>query len=295
MKNILLLIWVLLLATSCKTGSDTVDRPVISVSILPQKYFIEQLAGDLVEVNVMIPPGASPATYEPTVSQLGRLNRSKLYLRIGYVGFEKSWMDRISSVNPDMKIVDLSVGVDVILEDSEEVDGTEDDHHGHSHYGVDPHIWMSAVNARIIAHNIYNELVLLFPDQKESLQQRLSHFSLSLDTLHQAIINELEGVENRKFMIYHPALTYYARDYGLEQFSLEIEGKTPSPAHMKRMIDLAAQHQISKILIQNQFDRKNAEVLAKETGSQVIPFDPLDLRWGEQMRYIAEQLNPSSQ
>lgn len=298
MKNILLFISVFLLAFSCKTGSAPVDKPVISVSIIPQKYFIEQLAGDLVEVNVMIPPGASPATYEPSVSQLGKLDRSKLYLRIGYVGFEKSWMDRIISVNPDMKITDLSEGVDVILEDSHESAGEnshEEDHHGHSHHGADPHIWMSIVNTRIIVRNIYNELVLLFPDQKEYLEQRLHHYSQTLDTLNQAITNELESLDNRKFMIYHPALTYYARDYGLEQFSLEIEGKTPSPAHMKRMIDLAADHQISKILIQNQFDRKNAEVLAKETGSDIIQFDPLDQHWGQQMRYIAEQLNSSSQ
>lgn len=96
-------------------------------------------------------------------------------------------------------------------------------------------------------------------------------------------------------MIYHPALTYYARDYGLEQLSLEIEGKTPSPMHLKEMTDLAIHHQISKILIQNQFDRKNAEVLAKETGAEIIQFDPLDLQWGKQMSYIAEQLNPSNQ
>ncbi len=116
-----------------------------------------------------------------------------------------------------------------------------------------------------------------------------------MDSLHRDITHSLEGIENRKFMIYHPALTYYAKDYSLEQFSLEIEGKTPSPAHLKEMIDLALYHQISKILIQSQFDRKNAEVLTRETGSDLIQFDPLDLQWSKQMRYIAEQLNPSSQ
>lgn len=291
MKNILPIIFLFLLSTSCKTASESVDKPVISVSIIPQKYFIEQLSGDLVEVNVMIPPGASPATYEPTVSQLGKLDRSLAYFRIGYIGFEQSWMDKISSVNPGMRIVDLSKGVELILEDSEE----EEENHGHTHHGVDPHIWMSTINARIIARNIHNELVLLFPDEKEYLLLRLQNFSLSLDSLHLAITSELEGMENRKFMIYHPALTYYARDYGLEQFPLEIEGKTPSPAHMKQITDLAADQQISKILIQKQFDRKYAEALAKETGSEIIQFDPLDLHWDQQMRYIASQLNPSIQ
>jgi len=292
MKKLILCLGVVLLAVSCRTGGDAMDKPVISVSIIPQQYFIEQLAGDLVEVNVMIPPGASPATYEPSVSQLGKLDQSEAYFRIGYIGFERSWMEKIISINPDMKIMDLSEGVEIIVENAVE---EEEDHHGHSHYGPDPHIWMSVSNARIIARNIHNNLLLLYPDEKESLQTRFELFKLSLDSLHLNIISKLEGIENRKFMIYHPALTYYARDYSLEQFSLEIEGKSPSPAHLKEMTDLALRHQISKILIQRQFDRNNAEVLARETGSEIIQFDPLDLQWGEQMRYIAEQLNPSNQ
>jgi len=291
MKKLSPIIFLLLLAFSCKSGSEFPDKPVISVSIIPQQYFIEQLAGELVEVNVMIPPGASPATYEPSVSQLTKLDRSQVYMRIGYVGFEQSWMDKIASVNPDMKIVDLSEGVETILDESCE----DEAHHGHSHHGPDPHIWMSTINARIIARNIHNELLILFPEEKDYLRIRLEQFSAELDTLHEAIGKALTGIKNRKFMIYHPALSYYSRDYDLEQFSLEIEGKTPSPAHLKEMTDLAIKHQISKILIQSQFDRKNAEALARETGSELIQFDPLDIHWGKQMHYIAEKLNSSRQ
>ena len=291
MKKLLLLIWMFILAVSCRTGNESLDKPVISVSIIPQQYFLEQLAGDLVEVNVMIPSGASPATYEPSVSQLGKLDQSIVYLRIGHVEFEQSWMNKVSSVNPEMKIVDLSEGVETIEENIHE----DEDHHGHSHHGTDPHIWMSVHNARIIAGNIHKELLLLFPGEKDYLRVKLDQFSLLLDSLHLEITSTLQGLENNKFMIYHPALTYYARDYGLEQLSLEIEGKTPSPAHLKEMVDLAHEHQISKILVQTQFDRKNAEVVARETGSEIIQFDPLDLHWREQMRYIAQQLNPSKQ
>ncbi len=291
MKTTLLFLWISILAFSCGTGSETLDKPVISVSIIPQQYFVEQLAGNLAEVNVMIPPGASPATYEPSVSQLGKLDHSIIYLRIGYVGFEQSWMDKIASVNPDMNIVDLSEGVETI----QEVAYEDDAHHGHSHHGTDPHFWMSVLNARIIARNIHKELLLLFPDEKEYLQAQLDQFFLLLDSLNREITLKLEGIANNKFMIYHPALTYYARDYGLEQYALEMEGKSPSPAHLKEMTDLAREHQISKILIQNQFDRRNAEVLARETGSEIIQFDPLDLQWSKQMLYIAEKLNPSKQ
>jgi zinc transport system substrate-binding protein len=290
MKKLFVYLWVFLLVSACRTGGEAVDKPVISVSIIPQQYFIEQLAGGLAEVNVMIPPGASPATYEPTVSQLGKLDRSAVYMRIGYVGFEQSWMEKITSVNPGMKIVDLSEGVEIIAEDA----GDGGDHHGHAHHGTDPHIWMSTINVRIIARNIHKELLLLFPGEKEYLQAQFDLFSHSLDSLHLAINSKLEELENRTFMIYHPALTYYARDFALEQLSLEIEGKSPSPMHLKKMTDLARMNHISKILIQSQFDRKNAEILARETGSEIIQFDPLDLQWGDQMYYIAEQLNPAN-
>jgi zinc transport system substrate-binding protein len=294
MKNIFLFLWVILLATSCRTGGDPTDKPVISVSIIPQQYFIEKLAGDLVKVNVLIPAGASPATYEPTIAQLGQLDRSEVYMRIGYIGFEQSWMDKLSSVNPAMKIVDLSEGVDIILEDAgEEQDHHGDSEHGHSHHGGDPHIWMSAINARIIALNIHRELLLLLPGEKDYLQDRMMQFFSSLDSLHLNISNKLEGMENRQIMIYHPALTYFARDYGLEQFSLEREGKSPSPTHLKKLTDLAVENKINKIFIQSQFDSENAEILARETGSEIVHFDPLDLQWNKQMYYIAEQLNPT--
>ena len=293
MKKVFLILWALLLATSCRTEGDPMEKPVISVSIIPQQYFIERLAGDLVYVNVLIPPGASPATYEPTIAQLGKLDRSEVYMRIGYIGFEQSWMDKLSSVNPAMKIVDLSDGVDIIMEDTvEENDHQEHAKHGHSHHGTDPHIWMSAINTRIIAENIHRELLLLFPGEKEYLQDRLMQFFNSLDSLHLIISSRLEGMENRQFMIYHPALTYYARDYGLEQLSLEREGKAPSPTHLKKLTDLAVQNEINIIFIQSQFDRENAEILARETGSEIVQFDPLNLHWSEQMWYIAEQLNP---
>jgi zinc transport system substrate-binding protein len=287
MRTFLVIIGIFLLAVSCGTKEASTDKPVITVSIIPQKYFLEQLAGDLVEIQVMIPPGASPATFEPNLSQMKMLERSALYLRIGYVGFEQSWMEKISGINPDMKIADLSQGVETIQGDPQ--NGT--DKHGHSHVGTDPHIWMSTVNARIIARNIRDELLLMFPGDQDLLQTRYEQFSLMLDTLYQEISTRLANLENRKFMIYHPALSYYAREFGLEQIPLEIEGKAPTPGHFKEITDLAIRNKISIIFIQKQFDRENAVVLARETGAEIIQFDPLDLHWRNQMLYIAKQLN----
>ena len=139
---------------SCRNGSEDSGKPVIGVSILPQQYFIDRIAGNLVEVLVMIPPGASPATYEPTMGQLSKLSRASSYLRIGYVEFELSWMDKIASTNPDMKITDLSR--DIVTVDGPHQD--EPEHSGHVHEGIDPHIWMSLVNAKFIAKNTFEVL-----------------------------------------------------------------------------------------------------------------------------------------
>jgi zinc transport system substrate-binding protein len=207
-------------------------------------------------------------------------------MRIGQIGFETSWMDRILSVNPDMKIIDLSSGVDMIQEE----DHQGEDHQGHGHGGVDPHIWMSAINAKIIVHNIYQELILLLPKQKDSLKIRYLALEQELDSLHLLLTHNLKDLKQKSFLIYHPALTYFARDYGLNQYPLEVEGKTPSPAHLKKIIDMGRNENIKIIFIQSQFDQRNAEVLADEIDAKIIPFNPLDEQWDNQMRYIAKQL-----
>ncbi|MEN8203473.1 MAG: zinc ABC transporter substrate-binding protein [Bacteroidota bacterium] len=255
------------------------------MSIQPQKFFIERIAGEHVEVNVLIPPGASPATYEPSLLQLRKLEESKLYMLIGYVGFELSWMDKIASVNPEMKIIDLSRGIELIHESEEE----EERRHGHSHGGIDPHIWMSVVNAKIIAHNIFNELTLLFPGEEEAMEKRLVEFNKELDSMHHSISMRLKEAEERSFLIYHPALTYFARDYDLHQYPIEIEGKTPSPAHLKRLTDLSQEHDIRTIFVQSQFDSRNAEVLAGEIDAEIVQFNPLDEEWNKQMLFIVDQ------
>ncbi len=276
----------IILSQACNTGNHPgTEKPVVCVSILPQKYFLEQLAGDLVEVNVMIPPGANPATYEPTVSQLTKLDRSKLYFRIGYVGFELSWMEKISSVNPDMEVVDLSTGI-LLIHGDENGDQGDSHHHG----GTDPHIWMSARNAALIASNMVEALTNLLPDQKELLTSNLEVLLGEIESLDKEISTMMSGLDHRSFMIYHPALTYFARDYRLEQLPLELEGKNPSPAHMKKMADLGRIHHIKTIFLQKQFDQKNAQVLAAEIGARVVFFDPLAPDWHSQMLFIATQL-----
>ena len=289
-------IFLALALISCASETSRSGKPIVSISILPQGYFLEQLAGDLVELNVLVPSGASPATYEPTLSQLTSLKNSEVYLRVGHIGFEMAWLDRISSVNPEMKIINVSKGIALIEEDHHhgEEGHNGDDHHqgdGHHHGGIDPHTWMSVSNARIIARNSYDALVQILPNQKELLAKNLRNLTADLDSLDRELSEMLEPLAGHGFMIYHPALTYFARDYKLTQHSLEEGGKEPSPAHMKEMIDLGRASGTTAIFIQRQFDRRNAEVLAREIGANIVQIDPLDPEWFSQMHYIAETLS----
>lgn len=290
MNKPILSLLLLLLIPACKpAGSSDKEKPLISVSILPQQYFLESLAGDLVQVNVMIPSGASPATYEPTFSQLGNLEQSALYMKIGYIGFELSWMDKIQSVNPEMKVVDLSLGIDLIRGEDHE----RHQHEGRGGVGTDPHIWMSARNAKTISSNMYESLCVLLPAEKERFTANLSKLNTQLDSLDQLITEMLTGRDHSSFMIYHPSLSYFARDYNLQQLTMEFEGKTPSPAHMKEMSDLGRKHHISTIFLQSQFDQKNAGTLAEEIGAEVVQINPLDPDWHNQMLFIASRLKTS--
>lgn len=184
MKYSTLAILFALFTSSCvQQRSAESDKPVLTVSVLPQKYFVEALVGSKAEINIMVPPGASPASYEPSLAQLSLLDRSSLYLQMGHLGFELGWMEKIRSVNPHMQIINLSQGIELIY-------GEEEDHdhgHGHGHGGADPHIWMSARNAGIMAKNMALALKGVFPDDTEQISLRLSALLADLDSLDREI------------------------------------------------------------------------------------------------------------
>ncbi len=308
MKPFIFLGLIMILARSCGSGSETQQKPVVSVTILPQKFFVEKLAGSSLEINVMVPPGASPATYEPSVQQLRNLEHSPLYLKIGYVEFELGWMGKIAASNPSMKIVDLSEGIDLSsVEPSPKRSGrfkadglsttgspaSVPEHADHAHAGPDPHIWMSARNARTIARNTRDALVNMFPDYTDNFNLHLEQLLKEIDSVDVTISGMLGPYRDGAFMIYHPALTYFARDYHLNQYSLENEGKAPSPRHMQWMVDLGKEKHIAAIFVQKQFDQRNASVLAGEIGARVIRIDPLSADWSAEMVRIAEQLKAS--
>lgn len=275
---------VMVLFFSCTQKSDVKQKPVITVSILPQKYFVREIAGDRYDINVMIPPGVSPATYDPSPGHLKQLSKSLAYLRIGYIGFENNWMKKLASVNKSMQIFDLSSGIDLITGKHHKADTK---HHLHN---IDPHIWMSPKTVKVIGSNIYTALKTLNPTDSLFYKNNYISFMQDIDSLDISISKSFEGLAGRKFFIYHPALTYFARDFRLEQIPVEYEGKSPSPAHLKQLINLAKEENIKTIFIQEQFDIENAKILAKEIQGQIIKINPLDENWTEQIMHITYQM-----
>lgn len=292
MKRLFLfLVFISYLFTSCVKKTDVSDRQMISVSILPQKFMVEQIVGDHYDVHVMIPPGASPVTYDPSPRQFQKLSNSKAYIKIGYLAFEKAWMDKIKSSNPDMAIYDQSASVKLIIDGEHKTHG--EGAHQHSHGGVDPHIWTSPKSVKKQVQSILDYVVDMDPENESFYRENCQSFLKQIDSLDHYIEEKFSEIENRSFLIFHPALSYLARDYHLNQIPIEIEGKEPSPQKLRELIQEATEKNIQTILVQEQFNTDNAKAIAHEINGQVITVNPLDYQWIQGMRDITNKLASS--
>lgn len=267
---------------SCGSGkkkqqNSEPEKKVVTVSILPERTFVEKIAGNDFKVNVLIPPGASPASYTLLPSQLKDISKSKLWFRVGYIGFELSWKDKIEQANKNMKVVDLSEGLDLIRQNTEQ-------HGDHKHAGgVDPHIWLSPALVKKMAKRITDELTLLNPDRGPGYKLNYQKFVKEIDQLNMEIKNALNDYQGREIIVFHPSLSYYTRDYGLVQYSLESGGKEPTPQHIAEVVNLAKKKNIKVIYIQSEFDRDHARVFADEIGGKVVEVRPLNPAWEENL------------
>jgi zinc transport system substrate-binding protein len=209
------------------------DPIKVFVSILPQKYFVEQIAGDLVDVNVMVEPGANPATYEPKPMQIKAISEANIYFSIG-VPFEKRWPPKISSTNPRMKIVPTDIWVQklpISVHHHNEEDGSEIEAQ-HKHVNLDPHIWLSPPHVMIQARQIIVTLQKFDPEHRSEYEKNYKRFvlvTLELDETIRAMFRDKQGLQ---FIVFRPSLGYFASTYGLKQLPIEIEGKEPRPAQL---------------------------------------------------------------
>ena len=263
--------FLLILMSSCGGRSTKAGKITVAVTILPLADFVENVGKDKVEVVVMVPPGASPHTYEPTPEQLRKVSEAKMYVKVGSgVEFELAWMDKLSKINEDMTIVDSSEGIEIMEND--------------------PHIWLSPKNAEKMVENICDGLVEVDPKSERYYIGNKDAYIRRLKELDGYIREKLKGIENRRFMVYHPAWGYFASDYGLEQISIKRSGKEPTVSEMKDAIEKARKYNIETIFVSPQLSTKGAQVIAKEIGGKVVPLDPLPGDYIDNMRTVVEQL-----
>lgn len=297
--SILITILSFFLLTACVTKQA--NETVVTVTIEPQRYFAEKIAGDKFKINCVVPAGQSPETYDPTPQQMIQIGRSIAYLRIGPIGFEQAWMDKIRENNPKLQVFDTSEGMN-LLTDTEDDDhahehGTHDhdahageEAHHHHHGGVDPHIWSSIAGAKAVAWNTLNAFIALDPDNTEYFWQNYNKLVDEIDKTNTEIKQLLDPLTDRTFIIYHPALTYFANEFNLTQLCIEMDGKEPSPAQLKRLVETARANNARVVFIQQEFDQKNAELIAKETGCKLTVINPLAYDWTKEMIHIAKAL-----
>lgn len=289
--GIYILLTALLLLTAC--GGKLADGKVVTVTIEPQRFFAEKIAGDKFAIHCVVPSGQSPETYDPTPKQMVQIGQSEAYLQIGYIGFELVWMQKIRENNPDLKIFDVSEGMKFVKETEEEEHEheTDDGHHHHHHAGgIDPHIWSSIEGAKVIAWNTLNAFIELDKENTVYYWKNYNDLLAEIDKTEAVIKRLLDPLADRTFIIYHPALTYFADEFDLVQLCIEMDGKEPSPAQLKQLVTTAKEHHAAVVFIQQEFDQKNAELIAKETGCRLVKINPLDYHWNTELIQIAKAL-----
>ena len=275
---------------SCNTPQQN-EKETLSVSIEPQKYFLEAIVGDKFQVNCVISSGTNPETFDPAPLQMLTLNKSKIYFKVGHLNFEDVWINKVKDNNPSLSIVDCSKGIHII----EHAHCEHEHEKGHGHTGSDPHIWSSPHTAAIMAKNMYDAVIALDPENKEIYTQNLNTLMLKFSETDSIIRSYLKNTPDKSFFIYHPALSYFSEEYGLNQFSIEQEGKSPTPSQLKQLIDFARQNNVKVVFIQEEYDQKNAETIAKEIDAKVVSINLLSYHWSDEMIRIAKSLSAKNE
>jgi zinc transport system substrate-binding protein len=269
------------------------NRLPVFVSIVPQKYFVQQIGKGLVDVKVMVQPGASPATYEPKPRQMSDLSKAVVYFAIG-VPFEKTWLRKITDANPEIKVIHTDHGIEKIpmaehhheTDEHREKRTHEEDHHDHA--GLDPHIWLSPPLVKIQARTILAALQEADPGNQSLYAANFRKFAARIDQLDADLKIFFTGKAGLQFMVFHPSWGYFAHAYGLKQVAIEIEGKSPKPAQLKELIEHAREKGIRVIFVQPQFSTKSAELIAREINGQVAFADPLAEDWIANLNHVAD-------
>ncbi len=274
-RNVWLLIALLSVACGAKPEAD--PRPLVAVSVLPQQHLVERIAGDHVRTALMIPVGANPTSYSPTLTNLQDLSEADLYVKVGHphFPFEKSWLEHLLEERENLLVVDCSENV--------------------THPAMDPHIWLTPQKAGSMALIIKKGLATVLPEEREDFEQNFSALLGELEALNQEIEGHLANRQSDTFFVLHPAWGHFAQAYGLKQVAIEKDHKAPDPRSLALIIDHARREGARSILVQPQFNPAPAQTVADAIGAEVVVIDPLAYDWPESLRQLSRSISEGSE
>lgn len=287
MKNLsenILILFLLFFLVSCQQEKVLQNKKQLTVTIIPQKYIVTAITGNTYEVLAMLPPGSNHETYEPTPGDMKKIETSAIYFSLDALDFEKVWMERFQSSNPNMKVINTSKGIEML---SGHIHDHDEHEHAHTSNGIDPHIWLSPACMKIQAQNICEALSAEDSLNADYFKQNLKKFEILADSIDRIVRETLAGSKGKSILIFHPALGYFARDYELNQISIEQEGKEPSPSYLAELIKTAKERGIKSIFVSKEFDTRNAEAIASEINGKIIVFDPMAENWAENIIHLS--------
>ncbi|MEN6556114.1 MAG: zinc ABC transporter substrate-binding protein [Anaerolineaceae bacterium] len=281
--GIIILCAALLLSACSPAAPEQAQQMAVTVSVLPQAYFVQKIAGDLVSVQAVVGTGDDPHTYEPTAEQMRALTKSRLYFSIG-VEFEQAWLPRFSAANPGLEIVDSGAGVERLAISptlGESAEGAEND----------PHIWFSPTRVKIISRNIADALAAADPTHAQSYRANLEAWLKEIDAVDADVRAALAGISRSSFLVIHPAWGYFASEYGLTMLSVESHGQEPGPEELGALLNLARENGITTVFVQKGISPKLAQSIAGQLGgARVVELDPMAADWSANMRLLAAEL-----
>lgn len=275
MKKIIFVFVIIAISLLACQRREQKSKPVVMVTIEPLRYFAEQIVGKDFKVETLVPKGGNPETYEPSAKQMMALAQCKAFIKVGKIGFERTWDEKLKDAAPNTLFVDSSKGIKYI----ESTDGVED-----------PHTWMSVTSAMAIAKNICDAMIKINPKDSTMFRANLKSFLFKLDSIDDSIKSILHSNKSNAFLIYHPSLTYFAHEYNLTQIPVEEEGREPSAAQLKQIIEFAKAKKAKIMLVQKEFTNRNTEIVARNAHAKQVDINPLNYDWENEIVGIARKL-----
>ncbi|MBI9094981.1 MAG: zinc ABC transporter substrate-binding protein [Sphaerochaeta sp.] len=267
---------------------DSVGKPTLALSILPQEYFVQRIAGDLLDTVVLVGEGQSPHSYEPTPSQMASLANAKAWILSG-TDFELVLEDKISSLYPNLLVVDGTEGVTFRSLDAHDHDD-EEQAIGEDSLERDRHTWLGWESAKILASHVLKTSITLLPEQRSLLEANYQQLIADIDATFLSLKEKLAPLSGRKVFVYHPSFGYFFDEFGLIQEAVEIGGKEPTAKDLAILIQEAKKDKAVALFVQKQFPLKAAQTVAKAAGAKVLALDPLARDWMENIRSMGDAL-----